>query len=212
MTDLPKPRKQPGQARSQRTVAHILEVAARVLGERGYAGTNTNLIAERAGVSVGSLYQYFPNKDALVVALHERHGQQMAAMVAAVLSSRGEDSVAALVQALVRGLLAAHRLEPALHRVLEQEFPFYDAPRSESEADQGIAGWVRALLRRHAREQNSGKAGEKDLELQTWVVLRLMEALVHQAVLDPPPGVPPERVEAEIVAVVLAYLSSDCGT
>lgn len=61
----------------------ILEATARVLAERGYAGTNTNRVAERAGVSVGSVYQYFPHKDSLVAALHERHGARMYAAIAA---------------------------------------------------------------------------------------------------------------------------------
>ena len=64
-----KARKMPGQARSQETVTVILEASARILESDGLRGFNTNAIAERAGVSVGSLYQYFPNKDAIVLAL-----------------------------------------------------------------------------------------------------------------------------------------------
>jgi AcrR family transcriptional regulator len=65
-------RRRPVQARSKLTVERILDAAAHVFGERGYAGT-TNEVADRAGVSIGSLYQYFPDKDALLVALHDRH-------------------------------------------------------------------------------------------------------------------------------------------
>jgi AcrR family transcriptional regulator len=63
------PRKKPRQARAQTMVALILEAATRVLAEQSLAGFNTNRVAERAGISVGSLYQYFPNKSALMVAL-----------------------------------------------------------------------------------------------------------------------------------------------
>lgn len=69
-------RRRPVQARSQRTVEKILDAAAHIFGQRGYAGT-TNHVAERAGISIGSLYQYFPNKDALLVALHDRHLNQV---------------------------------------------------------------------------------------------------------------------------------------
>src|SRR5580700_8543077 len=62
-------RKAPGQARSQETVAVILEASARILESEGVRGFNTNAIAAKAGVSIGSLYQYFPNKDAIVLAL-----------------------------------------------------------------------------------------------------------------------------------------------
>ena len=81
-----KPRKEPRQARSKAMVDTILDAMARVLVERGYAKTNTNLVAEVAGISVGSLYQYFPNKDALIVALRERHVTHMLALFEAVVA------------------------------------------------------------------------------------------------------------------------------
>ncbi len=67
-----KPRKIPQQSRAEQTVATILEAAARILEREGLEGLNTNLVAKRAGVSIGSLYQYFPGKDALIVALSLR--------------------------------------------------------------------------------------------------------------------------------------------
>jgi AcrR family transcriptional regulator len=69
-------RRSPVQDRARRTVERILDAAAHVFGERGYAAT-TNDVAERAGVSIGSLYQYFRDKDALLVALHDRHLDQI---------------------------------------------------------------------------------------------------------------------------------------
>src|SRR6266540_4026301 len=71
------PRKQPRQKRSLETVDAILAATAQVLVRHGYEGANTNRIAEAAGVSVGSLYQYFPSKEALVTALIERHMESM---------------------------------------------------------------------------------------------------------------------------------------
>ena len=72
------PRKQPSQGRSRFTIRQIVEAAARVFEERGYAGATTNRIAERAGVSIGSLYQYFPNKESILVVLLEQHTQEVA--------------------------------------------------------------------------------------------------------------------------------------
>ncbi len=66
---LPAPRKRPRQARSFATFEAILEAAARILESLGFAGFNTNAVAELAGVSIGSLYQYFPSKEALIVEL-----------------------------------------------------------------------------------------------------------------------------------------------
>ena len=90
MNNTISPRKAPRQARSQATVKAILDAAARVLVERGYAATTTNLVAERAGVSVGSLYQYFPNKDALIAALHDRHAREMNEVIDRTLERSGE--------------------------------------------------------------------------------------------------------------------------
>ncbi len=66
------PRKSPQQTRAESTVAVIVEAAARILERRGFEGFNTNAVAAKAGVSIGSLYQYFPNKDALLSALIAR--------------------------------------------------------------------------------------------------------------------------------------------
>jgi AcrR family transcriptional regulator len=71
-TQAAKPRKTPRQKRSADTVAVIVEAAARILERDGFEGFNTNAIAEKAGVSIGSLYQYFPSKNALLSALIER--------------------------------------------------------------------------------------------------------------------------------------------
>src|SRR6202020_3583519 len=71
------PRKNASQERSRLTVDALLEATARILVKEGFDKASTNRIAEVAGVSVGSLYQYFPGKEALVVAVIERHNQEI---------------------------------------------------------------------------------------------------------------------------------------
>lgn len=73
------PRKQPRQARSKAMVATILEAAVRILIKGGYEAATTIAIAEKAGISVGSLYQYFPNKESIVATLVEDHARQIIA-------------------------------------------------------------------------------------------------------------------------------------
>src|SRR3954470_9305494 len=80
------PRKRPRQARSRATVESVLEATARVLVKRGFDGLTTNLVAEAAGVSIGSLYQYFPNKAALVAALIEKHVEETTSLMLAELT------------------------------------------------------------------------------------------------------------------------------
>lgn len=201
MTAIPQPRKSPRQIRSQNTVETILQATARVLATHGYAGTNTNLIAETAGVSVGSLYQYFPNKNALIAALHNRHDNQMLDVIDAVLDSNPAATLRERVAAIVEAMLHAHLLEPALHRVLEREFPLFDLPHEHSRADQDIHRRMRHLLELHRAE-----IAQQDRDLATYVVLRIMESLVHAAALEPPAGFSTQQLEQAVVDAVMGYL------
>lgn len=114
----PTPRKAPRQARSVETVRAIVEAAARILEQAGLAGFTTNAVAERAGVSIGSLYQYFPGKEALIGALIVRETSRLIAeWEAALAATSGRDALAGLVAAAV-----AHQLRrPALARLLDVE-------------------------------------------------------------------------------------------
>jgi AcrR family transcriptional regulator len=113
-----KPRKIPQQSRAEQTVATILEAAARVLETKGMDGMNTNLVAQRAGVGVGSLYQYFPNKDALIVALSKREGAVFFAEAAGALSEpTGQSALKHLITVSVHQQLR----RPALARALDFE-------------------------------------------------------------------------------------------
>jgi AcrR family transcriptional regulator len=73
----------PQEARSRATIDAILDAAAHILGERGWAGLTTNAVAEVAGISIGSLYQYSPNKLAMIEAAHRRHFDQVLAVLRA---------------------------------------------------------------------------------------------------------------------------------
>lgn len=114
----PRPRKIPRQARSANTLAVIVEATARILEERGMGGFTTNAVAERAGVSIGSLYQYFPSKEALLGALIVREASGLIAESERALAlASGADILAGLIGAAVR-----HQLQrPALARLLDIE-------------------------------------------------------------------------------------------
>ncbi|WP_431819728.1 TetR/AcrR family transcriptional regulator [Burkholderia sp. F1] len=114
-------RKSPVQARSRATLEAILDATAHILGAHGWAGVSTNSVAEKAGVSIGSLYQYFPNKAALVTAVRKRHFDE----VLAVLKTATNNSLsrAARVSAFVDGMIAVHARHPAAHRVLLEGAP-----------------------------------------------------------------------------------------
>ncbi|MFB9241878.1 TetR/AcrR family transcriptional regulator [Massilia antarctica] len=206
MRPLPTPRKAPRQARSQHMVEQILQATARILEERGYAGMNTNAVAARAGVSVGSVYQYFPNKDSLITALHERHGAQMYAAIDAILDGEAPRTLREHLAAMVHAWLVAHQVEPELHKVLEKEFPFFDAPSQDSAADNNSFQRILRLLERHKDD-----IGQPDPDLATWMLLRMMESLVHAAVMDAPPRFAGADIERGIVDALEGFLRAGSG-
>src|SRR3954463_14779706 len=112
------PRKAPKQQRSKETVDVILAATARVLVKEGYDRASTNKIADAAGVSIGSLYQYFPTKEALVAAVIHRHMNEMMEVIQASFIRVASLPLAEAVRELVKVMIDAHRVEPKLHRVL----------------------------------------------------------------------------------------------
>jgi AcrR family transcriptional regulator len=143
------PRRRPTQARSERTVELLLEAAARVLEEKGIEGYTTNAVAERCGVSVGSLYQYFPNKDsitsALVLKAHRQIVQHLDALRERIAGLPLQQAIEAMVQGAVLDSLAAPRLSKLL------EFEEERLPRgAELDAlERAIHEGVMALLQPH---------------------------------------------------------------
>ncbi len=135
-----KPRKIPQQSRAEQTVATILEAAARILETQGLQGLNTNLVALRAGVSIGSLYQYFPGKDALIVALIQRErGLFLAEGESALGEPTGRQALTHLIAVAVRQQLR----RPILARLLDFE---EDRPPIAKELRQSTAAF-RELIR-----------------------------------------------------------------
>lgn len=181
-------RKRPRQARSQATVAAIIQAGAQLLGEKGWAGFTTNEVAAVAGVSIGSLYQYFPNKLALVDAIRQRHFDE----VLAVLDRAADGGTPA--EALVDGMIAVHSANAALHRVL------LDLP----DPDGSGAAW-RAFQAEYLRRYEAVVAlgGGRD-GIVAQVLSSAIEGVIHNAarrgVLKSP------EVRRELTRLVLGYL------
>ena len=115
-------RKKPLQSRSRATVEAVLVAAAHILEERGLSGFNTNAVAERAGVSIGSLYQYFPSKDAILVALMEQSLTMFSEDLSEAIDGAPGDSLADDLKFMLQMGLMSHLRRPNLMRLLEGEF------------------------------------------------------------------------------------------
>ncbi len=198
-----RPRKRPTQARSQATVDAIVEAAARILVRRGYGAFTTNQVAAEAGVSVGSLYQYFPNKESLLAELKARHVAALEYGFQSVLARLAEAPLATLVAALIEANVAAHLIEPALHQVLSTEVPQLGPTDATIAYDEHTAARVRALLasRRH-------EIAVRDLDLATYLVVRTVEATIHDAVVDRPHDLASGAIAREVTRLLLNYLTT----
>lgn len=196
-----RPRKSPRQERSRAMVDVLLEAAIRVLLEDGYEAMTTAGIAERAGVSVGSLYQYFPNKEALVASIVERHAAAILVVMEGALDRAGSSGVEAGLRAFVRASLDARRVAPALHKILIEQVPRVGRVAEALDTSRKIV----ALLARYL-EGHRAKLAVSDVRLAAIVVETSVEALTHRVVTEHPDLIGTAHLEAEISALVLSYL------
>lgn len=200
------PRKQPRQRRSRVTVEVILEAAARVFDAVGFHEASTNRVAECAGVGIGSLYQYFPDKAALVTALHEKHVEAVSSALQACMV-RGTDAapdspaIDALIGRFVVAALAAHRERPGLQQVLHRHLPQLATAPADSSAKQALRQALADALSPH-----QDQLGGLNIDVAATTLLTMGEALVHAAVLDGASDRDDAEVAANITRALQAYL------
>lgn len=191
-----KPRRRPKQERSRAMVDAIMEATAQVLVEEGYDNASTNRIAKRAGVSVGSLYQYFPDKKALVSELAHRHVREQTRLIALALEQTGKKPLPELVRGVLRGVTAAHGLNPALHKVLVEQSPV----GAIQELLLGIEVVVRGYIERHRDEVRL-----EDPEIAAFLLVTLVDAALCRAVLYCPELLDGERLPDAMTDLILRY-------
>src|SRR5262245_15138105 len=147
-----KPRKKASQERSRSTVDALIEATARVLIKDGYDRASTNRIAAAAGVSIGSLYQYFPSKEALVAGVIERHTRELSQVVLDALRSLSGRPIEIGARALIKAAIDAHRVDPRLHRVLAEQVPRVGRLESIDAVERHSRGLIRNYLEAHRSE------------------------------------------------------------
>jgi AcrR family transcriptional regulator len=194
------PRKRPRQERSEATVDAILEAAAKIFVADGYDAATTNGIAEAAGTSVGSVYQYFPSKDAIAVELARRFRATRLEFVRTELAAVGHKPVGDVIRALFTSFLQAEGIRPELYRVLIERV-MRTAARNEFRGyEERLEALVTEALRRVTPPPRV-----QDLELAAFMVVRLVLALVHSANADRPRYNTP-ALASELTRLVVAYL------
>jgi AcrR family transcriptional regulator len=194
-------RKKPVQARSKTMVEMIMRAAARILVRDGYEALTTNLVAEEAGASVGSLYQYFSSKQQLVTALLERHIDDTMSQLREELPHLSLLPVEQAIPRFVELMIASHRVDPALHRVFFEQLPRVgDYAKIETSLNEGLM-LAEAYLRAHAADVQP-----QNHALSAFMLVHSIEALTHAAVLSRPDWLATPEFVAEISALILGYL------
>lgn len=195
------PRKRPRQTRSKVTVDVILAATARVLVRLGFDGLTTNAVAEAAGVSIGSLYQYFPNKQALVAALIERRLDDKNAQTLSELVRVAQLPLAEAVRAMIELTIATYRDAPALSRVLIEQVPRVGRMARIQELHESTLTLVTALLTARKDE-----LAIRDPEMAAFVLVSAIEAIAQRAALFHPSRLADPGLIDEATAMVTRYL------
>lgn len=190
----------PQQERSKQRVAALLDAAADEFAERGYTAATTTNVAARAGVPVGSLYQWFPDKEALVTGLAYRHLDQGTQILLAALGrAEAAPDLESCVRVLVEATVEANSGDPRVHRILYREAP--RPPEIQARLvtlEDALTTWVADELARR------GATGQPAPILRARTLVLTVEALVHELVLDPPAGVSRQAAIDEVVTAALA--------
>ncbi|NUP13568.1 MAG: TetR/AcrR family transcriptional regulator [Polyangiaceae bacterium] len=192
------PRKKPRQERSVATVDAILQATTYILTRQGWGGLNTNKIAERAGINIASLYQYFPNKEAIVAELQRRHiAKARESFPRAEEQLAAKRSLRALLATMVQASVDEHRVAPALHRVFSEELP-RSARRMAPRDDQAELGW-RKLCEPFFKNV-------PDADLALFFARVTTHAIIHEAASERPDLLDHPRFVEEIVTLLDRYL------
>lgn len=195
-------RKEPRQARAQATVGAILEATVQILDREGLEAATMAHIAEVAGVSVGSIYQYYSHRDAILNALQDREFARSLALMQELLADGNlAQSPEQTVTAVVRGLASLYRASPGLHRVLTME------GLRVAKADRVHAFDLRVIeVVRHFLLATSAPMRPKNVEAAAFVVVQAVRATMLACLLERPPGLDEQTLIREVVDLVLCYL------
>ncbi len=193
-------RKSPKQSRSRVTFDAILEATAQLLDEGNIDSISTNRIADRAGVSIGTLYQYFPNKTAVLVAVAERKRRAMGSEIVGALQQVDagslEETVRQTIRILITGLSRSHqeRQLAVLTMILRLEQGDYGEPIWDvSEAFSAMLGHI------------LGITGSQS-DVAAFVITRSVMGTIRTALLDAPHLLREQEFEDQLVRLVLAFL------
>lgn len=200
---LKSPRNQPQQPRSRATVSVILDAAIRVLDQGGWEALTTSRVAEVAGVSVGTLYQYFAHREAIVQALQGRELERAEAMLERVLKSAPALSDRELARSVVEELFKLYKAAPALHRVLAVDGLRFSPPETVVAFDARSVALLKAFF-----SLAGSRLRQTNWEAAAFVIYQSVRASMLAYFLVAPPGVDDHLLIDELTELIVRYLTT----
>lgn len=193
-------RKLPSQARASQTVDAIIEAATQILQNDGEERLNTNRIAERAGVSIGSLYQYFADKEAIIEAIARRERNKIIATIVKSLSVADPPDHASAVREIVRTLIGAFARRRRARRIIVSMMlrRWQDVPEEQG-ADEV------ALMLLNAAEHKTSEDNREMTPVIAFVLTRAILGAIRSAVMENSPYLETQEFEDELVHLVTQY-------
>jgi AcrR family transcriptional regulator len=208
MTSKPQPhrrlqaRKTPRQSRSRSTVDAIKQAARELVATEGFSDSTTTLIAERAGVSIGSLYQYFPTREAIFLALYEDASAQMTATMKKVMVRIFDQSLEKGVTEVMRRLLALHREHELVVQKMVAQIPELKLATQPLSFENMIYHAIRTYVEHHNAELSS-----RDLDRRAFFLREIILGCIHRYLNDAPAGVTDRSFVNDLSAVVVFYIA-----
>jgi len=193
--------RRPRQARAQATVDAILTATHRIIEAEGPEKLNTNRVAKVAGVSIGSLYQYFPNKAALLAALFERHTHNLLAGIVPLLIEYKDAPIEIVTREAVREMLVAYRVNPRLHVEIMLRTTQDEALQQTLDAEADLHQALVTFMTYRAPDVRP-----LDPDIAAWVVSRIVQALCRAAVSERPELLDDDTLLDEITLLILGYV------
>lgn len=191
-------RREPKQQRSQQTVEAVLGAVQHVLKRHGAEAITTNRIAEAAGVSIGSLYHYFPDKAAILAALHERHVDEVRHVIERTMAHCAAASFEEFTRELVERLAIVHAENAELHEIVSVAVP---------EGAQGFKSALQDTFERVMAPTEQDRYTPEETKRMLFVLPRMVEALVH-GVAHQKQALSRDSAKDEAIRTVLVYLNS----
>lgn len=198
------PRKIPRQARAQATVEAIIVATAQLLTEQGFVNLTTARVAERAGVSIGSLYQYFPNKQGLAAAVVDHYSDEVLARFTAMVRARPGKTLVDTVDAMIGFALVSHPHEPEMHRALNDLAPRIGREEKTRAISRGMAKVIETELERHRQEISP----DLDLADAAAMIETVLETVAHRTIQRHPVRVGADGLIGQCRRLIIGYLRS----